>query len=132
MLRRAETDRWLFVATITLCLAGAVMVFSASALTAREQYGNSYHFLLRQLLWLGLGLVAMFAMINLDYRRLRRAKLVLTYFFVVLIMLVGVFFLDKSHGWDRSACSLRNWLSLLSFSIWPGFWNFVAARAVLA
>src|ERR1700747_1708305 len=76
MLRRAETDRWLFVATITLCLAGAVMVFSASALTAREQYGNSYHFLLRQLLWLGLGLM-------------------------VLVMLVGVFFLDKSHATHR-------------------------------
>src|SRR6266478_7211484 len=101
MLRRAEADRWLFVATITLCLVGAVMVFSASALTAREQYGNSYHFLLRQLLWLGFGLVAMFAMINLDYRRLRQPKLVLTYFFVVLIMLVGVFFLDKSHATHR-------------------------------
>ena len=68
MLRRAETDRWLFVATITLCLAGAVMVFSASALTAREQYGSSYHFLLRQLLWLGFGLVAMFASFT-DLRR---------------------------------------------------------------
>src|SRR5437899_1988396 len=101
MLRRAEADRWLFVATITLCLVGAVMVFSASALTAREQYGNSYHFLLRQLLWLGFGLVAMFAMINLDYRRLRQPKLVLTYFFVVLVMLVGVFFLDKSHATHR-------------------------------
>src|SRR5207253_10112469 len=101
MQRRAEADRWLFVATITLCLAGAVMVFSASALTAREQYGNSYHFLLRQLLWLGFGLVAMFAMINLDYRRLRQPKRVLTYFFVVLVMLVGVFFLDKAHATHR-------------------------------
>jgi cell division protein FtsW len=101
MLRRAETDRWLFVATITLCLAGAVMVFSASALTAGEQYGNSYHFLLRQLLWLAIGLVAMFAMINVDYRRLRQPKLVLTYFFLVLVMLVGVFFLDKAHATHR-------------------------------
>src|SRR5437899_986698 len=101
MLRRAEADRWLFVATITLCLAGAVMVFSASALTAREQYGNSYHFLLRQLLWLGFGLLAMFAMINVDYRRLRQPKLVLTFLFLVLVMLVGVFFLDKSHATHR-------------------------------
>src|SRR5580700_9097957 len=100
-MRGAETDRWLFVATIALCLGGAVMVFSASALTAREQYGNSYHFLLRQLLWLGLGLFAMFAMINLDYRRLRQPKFVLPYFFMVLVMLVGVFFLDKSHATHR-------------------------------
>ena len=100
-MRGAETDRWLFVATIALCLGGAVMVFSASALTAREQYGNSYHFLLRQLLWLGLGLIAMFAMLNLDYRRLRQPKFVLTYFFMVLTMLVGVFALDKSHATHR-------------------------------
>jgi cell division protein FtsW len=100
-MRRAEADRWLFVATITLCLAGAVMVFSASALTAREQFGTSYHFLLRQLLWLAFGLVAMFAMINFDYRRLRQPKLVLPYFFLVLLMLVGVFFLDKSHATHR-------------------------------
>jgi len=57
MLRRAETDRWLFVATITLCLAGAVMVFSASALTAREQYGTSYHFLFVSYFGWGLGLL---------------------------------------------------------------------------
>src|SRR2546421_10230781 len=104
MLRKAESDRWLFIASIALCLAGAVMVFSASALTAREQYGNSYHFLLRQLLWLGFGLVAMFAMVNLDYRRLCQPKLVLPFFFMVLLMLTGVFFLDKSpatHRWFR-------------------------------
>jgi cell division protein FtsW len=101
MLRRGEVDRWLFVATVTLCLIGAVMVFSASALTAREQFGTSYHFLLRQLLWLAFSLLVMFAMINLDYRRLREPKLVLPYFFVVLLMLVGVFFLDKSHATHR-------------------------------
>jgi cell division protein FtsW len=112
MLRKAETDRWLFLATIALCLAGAVMVFSASALTAREQYGNSYHFLLRQLLWLGIGLLAMFAMINFDYRRLRQPKLVLTCFFVVLVMLVGVFFLDKSHATHR-------WFRLGPISLQP-------------
>ena len=56
MPRKMETDRWLFLATLALCLLGAVMVFSASAVTAREQYGNGYHFLLRQLLWLAMGL----------------------------------------------------------------------------
>ena len=48
------------------------MVFSASAVTAREQYGNGYHFLLRQLVWLAVGLAGMFAMMNVDYRRLRQ------------------------------------------------------------
>ena len=59
MPRRLETDRWLFLSTLALCLVGAVMVFSASAVTAREEYGNGYHFLLRQL--------------AVAHRRLRRA-----------------------------------------------------------
>ena len=105
---------------MALCLVGAVMVFSASAVTAREQYGNGYHFLLRQLLWLGLGLVAMFAMINLDYRRLRAAANSCSrILFVVLIMLVGVFSWTNrtpriaGFASGRPACSLRNWPS------WP-------------
>src|SRR5580700_10781851 len=101
MPRRMETDRWLFLVTVALCLLGAVMVFSASAVTAREQYGNGYHFLLRQLIWLAVGLAAMFAMIHLDYRRLRRPALVLMSLGIVIVMLAGVFFLDKSHATHR-------------------------------
>jgi cell division protein FtsW len=101
MPRRLETDRWLFLTTLALCLVGAVMVFSASAVTAREQYGNGYHFLLRQLLWLLIGFAGMFATQAVDYRRLREPRFVFTFLFAVLVMLVGVFFLDKSHATHR-------------------------------
>src|SRR6202140_1008061 len=101
MPRRMETDRWLFLVTVALCLLGAVMVFSASAVTAREQYGNGYHFLLRQLLWLALGLAGMFAMMQTDYRRLREPKFVFGFLGVVLLMLAGIFLLDKSHATHR-------------------------------
>jgi cell division protein FtsW len=101
MPRRMETDRWLFLVTVALCLLGAVMVFSASAVTAREQYGNGYHFLLRQLLWLALGLTGMFAMMQTDYRRLRDPKFVFAFLAVVLVMLAGIFLLDKSHATHR-------------------------------
>ena len=72
MPRHLQTDRWLFGSTLALCLVGAVMVFSASAVTAREKYGNGYHFLLRQLLWLAIGLGGMLAVMNADYRKLRQ------------------------------------------------------------
>ncbi len=42
--RRSDTDRWLFVVTLVLCLLGAVMIFSASAVTAQNQFGHSYYF----------------------------------------------------------------------------------------
>src|ERR1700686_1911086 len=101
MPRRMETDRWLFLVTVALCLLGAVMVYSASAVTAREQYGNGYHFLLRQLLWLVVGIAGMFAMMNVDYRRLREPRFIFAVLFVVMALLVGVFFLDKSHATHR-------------------------------
>jgi cell division protein FtsW len=101
MPRKIETDRPLFLVTIALCLIGAVMVFSASAVTAREQYGSAYYFLWRQLIWLVVGFAAMFGLMNLDYRRLRRQEVVFTLLAVVLLALVGLFFLVKSHQTHR-------------------------------
>lgn len=101
MPRGLQTDRWLFLATVALCLIGAVMVFSSSAMTAREQFGSSYHFLLRQVLWLVVGLAGMLGLMNLDYRKFRQPSFLFTGMFVVLILLVGVFFLDRSHATHR-------------------------------
>jgi cell division protein FtsW len=99
--RRLENDRWLFGVTLALCLLGAVMVFSASAVTAEQHYGRSYIFLLRQVAWLVIGLFGMFALMRLDYRRLREPKVVYTALVTVFLMLVGAFFLDKSHATHR-------------------------------
>ncbi|MGB9435304.1 MAG: FtsW/RodA/SpoVE family cell cycle protein, partial [Candidatus Acidiferrum sp.] len=78
MARRSETDRWLFGVTLMLCLLGAVMIFSASAVTAEQQFGHSYHFVLRQVMWLVVGLLGMFALMKLDYHKLREPAVVYT------------------------------------------------------
>ena len=101
MARRLETDRWLFGVTLILCLLGAVMIFSASAVTAEQQYGHSYYFLLRQAVWLVVGLAGMFALMKLDYHRLREPAVVYTTLCLVLLLLLGTFFLDKSHATHR-------------------------------
>jgi cell division protein FtsW len=99
--RRLENDRWLFGATLVLCLFGAVMIFSASAVTAQQQYGHSYVFLVRQAVWLFLGVLGMFALMKTDYRRLREPAVVYPVVWAVLLMLVGTLFLDKSHSTHR-------------------------------
>ena len=101
MPRSLENDRWLLGVTLALCLLGAVMIYSASAVTADQQYGRSYIFLLRQSAWLLLGLLGMFALMRTDYRRLREPAVVYPAIFIVLLMLVGAFFLDKSHATHR-------------------------------
>ncbi|HEV2102138.1 MAG TPA: putative lipid II flippase FtsW [Candidatus Acidoferrum sp.] len=101
MARRSETDRWLFGVTLALCLLGAVMIFSASAVTAQQMYGHSYVFVLRQVVWLLVGLAGMFGLMKLDYHRLREPAVVYTALCVVAVLLVGTFFLDKSHATHR-------------------------------
>jgi cell division protein FtsW len=99
--RRLENDRLLFGATLTLCLLGAVMIFSASAVTAQQQYGHSYIFLARQAAWLFIGILGMFALMRTDYRRLREPAVIYPVVCVVLLLLIATFFLDKSHATHR-------------------------------
>ena len=101
MPRRLENDRVLFGVTLGLCLLGAVMIFSASAVTAQQEYGHSYIFLLRQAAWLGIGLGGMFVLMRTDYRKLREPAVVYSVLCGVGLMLVGVFFMDKSHATHR-------------------------------
>lgn len=112
MAKRLETDRWLFGVTLVLCLMGAVMIFSASAITAQQMYGHSYIFVARQAAWLMMGLLGMFALMKLDYHRLREPAVVYTVLCVVLVMLVGTFFLDKSHATHR-------WIKLGPLNLQP-------------
>ncbi|MGA8923974.1 MAG: putative lipid II flippase FtsW, partial [Candidatus Dormiibacterota bacterium] len=125
MFRRLETDRWLFLATVALFLMGAVMVFSASAVTAREQYGNAYHFLIRQILWLVLGAGGMLLLMNVDYRFLRKPGVVLGGLAGVLLMLVAVFFLDRHHATHR-------WISFAGIGVQPSEFAKLAVIAYLA
>jgi cell division protein FtsW len=99
--KRLENDRWLFGVTLVLCLFGAVMIYSASAVTAGQQYGRSNIFVLRQAAWLVIGILGMFALMRTDYRRLREPAVVYITVCLVLIMLVSTFFLDETHATHR-------------------------------
>jgi cell division protein FtsW len=112
MPRRLENDKWLFLVTLVLCLLGAVMIFSASAVTAEHEYGHSYIFLLRQAAWLVLGLAGMFVLMRTDYRRLREPAVVYSVLCAVGLLLVCAFFMDKSHATHR-------WIGLGPIHIQP-------------
>jgi cell division protein FtsW len=101
VVRREETDKWLFGVTLALCLLGAVMIFSASAVTAQQQYGHSYYFVLRQAVWLLAGMAGMFLLMKLDYHKLREPAVVYTVICAVLVMLVLALLMSKSHATHR-------------------------------
>jgi cell division protein FtsW len=110
MARQLQSDKILFAAVVALVLFGALMVFSASAVMAADRYNNSNYFLLRQLAWAGVGLVALAILMHTDYRRLASPLVVFPALAVEFILLVAVLFVDRSHNTHR-------WfhLGLLSF-----------------
>jgi len=59
---------------LLMSLLGMVMIFSASSGLALDTYGSSYYFLLRQAMWFAVGVAAMVALANVDYRRVLRAS----------------------------------------------------------
>jgi len=112
MPRSLQPDRQLFIVTLSLCLFGAVMVFSASAVTARDLFGNGYIFLIRQLVFLALGIAGMFLLMNVDYRKLRQPRVIFTGLSLTTVLLIAVFFLDRSHATHR-------WVRLGPLSLQP-------------
>lgn len=108
MAKRVSIDKWLFGSVLLLVVIGVVMVFSASAVLASEKFGSPYHFLFRQLGWALVGLAAMAVIMNIDYRRWKHPGIVFTLLGVTTLLLVGVFFLDRTHNTHR-------WIRLGSF-----------------
>jgi len=101
MARQLESDRILFGAVVILVLFGALMVFSASAVLASERFGNSYHFLIRQVLWAVVGLAVMVGVMHLDFPRLANPRLIFPVLGLQLILLVVVLFADRAHNAHR-------------------------------
>src|SRR5919108_6386823 len=112
MAKRVSVDRWLFTVTMLLVFLGLVMVFSASAVMARERFGSPYAFLSKQLIWAVAGIVAMVVTMQLDYKRYKHPALVFSFMGVTTLLLISVFFLDRSHNTHR-------WIHAGWFSLQP-------------
>lgn len=112
MAKRVSVDRWLFTVTMLLVFLGLVMVFSASAVMARERFGSPYAFLSKQLIWAVAGLAAMAITMRLDYRRYKHPALVFSLMGVTTLLLISIFFLDRSHNTHR-------WIHAGGFSFQP-------------
>ena len=101
MAKRVSVDGWLFTVTMLLVFVGVVMVFSASAVMAREKFHSPYTFVSRQLAWAVVGVAAMWVMKGIDYRKYKRPTVVFSLLGVTTLLLIAVYFLDRSHNTHR-------------------------------
>jgi cell division protein FtsW len=112
MAKRVSVDRWLFIVTLLLVFVGLVMVFSASAVIAKERYHSGYFFLLRQMGWAVAGFAAMMVGMRVDYKKLKHPATVFSLLGLTTLMLISVFFLDRAHHTHR-------WIHFSGFSFQP-------------
>jgi cell division protein FtsW len=112
MAKRVSVDRWLFTVTMLLVFVGLVMVFSASAVIAKERFGSPYTFVLKQLFWAVGGILAMLSAMKIDYRRTSHPGVVFTLLALTTLLLMAVFLLDRSHNTHR-------WIHWGGFSFQP-------------
>jgi cell division protein FtsW len=94
-----KPDYLLLGATLALLLLGTVMVYSASFVVAHNEFNDDAYFLVRQLLWIAIGLVALFVAAHVDYRRWRQLSLPIMLgclLLLVVVLLPGVGF--RSYG----------------------------------
>ena len=86
---------WVLLAAVVamLCTIGLMMVLSASSVEALRSYGGAWVFFERQLMWVGIGTLALVGATVLDYRKWRRAVIPLlggSAVLLVLVLLPGV------------------------------------------
>ena len=112
MARKLKPDRILFLVTIVLVGFGVAMVFSSSAIVAKEKFGDPNFFSFKQLISATLGLAVMFVIMKVDYHVYRHPAIVFSILAVVVALLVLVFFL-------AAAANTHRWIQLSGFSVQP-------------
>ena len=104
MAKRVGVDKWLFGTVLLLVLFGLVMVFSASAVMAKATVGSPYAFVTKQAAFAALGMVALFALMRVDYRKYNNPKLIFPLMGITGLLLVAVLLtpvVNGAHRWLR-------------------------------
>lgn len=116
----------LVIITLLLLTIGLIMVYSASAVWATYKYDDSFFFAKRQLLFAGIGVIAMFFIMNVDYwtwRTYAKILIIVCFFLLIIVLVPGI-------GMERNGS--RSWIGVGAFSIQPSEFMKLAMIAFLA
>jgi cell division protein FtsW len=101
MAKRVGVDKWLFGTVLLLVLFGLVMVFSASAVMSQSEWGTPYKYVAKQGIYALCGMVALFVLMRVDYRKYNSYPLVVTSVVVTTVLLLIVFGMHGVNGAHR-------------------------------
>lgn len=108
-----EPDKSIIMAMSVLIIFGLVMLFSASSVVSYANFGNTYHYFLRQVINLGVALVAFFLASRIDYRLWKKFAVWFLFGSIILLVLVFIPGLRAEYG------SARSWVNIFGYSLQP-------------
>src|SRR5687768_7041178 len=112
MARKLKSDKWLFIATLVLVCTSVVMVYSASAVIAEQDFKKAYLFLFKQGTWALLGFFFVQLVMRIDYRMYRQPTVIWIALALVAVALIAVLF-------GRTVKGANRWLNLVGLGIQP-------------
>ena len=105
---------WLLVTLVSvLCLTGVVMVLSASSILSLQRFGSPWHFFLRQIMWLSIGVAGFVLAMRVDHQKWRRIAP------IFMFGTIGLLFAVLVPGIGVRASGASRWLGTASLQIQP-------------
>ena len=111
--RTLSVSTLLLLDVVLLCLIGLVMVGSASSVISISTYGTPWAILIREVMWMAIGAVALWSAVRLDYRKLRRFSPLL------LLVTFGLLFVVLVPGLGVHAMGSSRWVGFGQFRLQP-------------
>ncbi|MCL4321343.1 MAG: putative lipid II flippase FtsW [Deltaproteobacteria bacterium] len=106
-------DITLFLTTIILIALGLIMVYSTSAMASIVEYGISYHFIIRQIIYVIISAFFIGFLMRNDYHNLK------SFYGIILFLIIISMFLVFVPHIGLSAGGSRRWINLRIFNIEP-------------
>ncbi len=103
----------LLVDVALLCVIGLVMVGTASSVISIATYGTPWAILIREAMWMAVGVVALGVAQRVDYRKLRRVSP------VILVVTIGLLFVVLVPGLGVHVMGSSRWVGFGQLRLQP-------------
>ncbi|HWF16715.1 MAG TPA: putative lipid II flippase FtsW [Acidimicrobiales bacterium] len=111
--RSVSVSTLLLVDVALLCVIGLVMVGTASSVVSISTYGSPWAILIREGMWMAIGVVALGLALRFDYRKLRRLSP------LILVATFGLLFIVLVPGLGVHAMGSSRWIGFGQFRLQP-------------
>ncbi|MDD5434195.1 MAG: putative lipid II flippase FtsW [Nitrospira sp.] len=88
-----KKDKILLIAAFALVAFGTIMIYSASAIMALDSYGDSLHFLKRQVAWIAISIIGMALISRIDietWKKISMPLLLISWILLLLVLIPGI------------------------------------------